>query len=89
MMVPIHPDSSLSFEHLFDPSKFNSRLYKPLVRPLRPMNPRSPPSWLSAPLDPPTMNAILQLGRVNISGCLKIRKMGGRSMFSKFIPQEN
>ena len=69
--------------------KLNSALYEPLICPLRPLNPRSRPSWLSAPLDPTTMNAILQLGRANISGCLKISEMGARSMFFEIVPQEN
>ena len=80
IMVSIQIDLSSTY---LIPPKFNSRLYGPLVRPLSSsLNPRSrlSPSWLSAPLDPPTMNVILQLGRVNISGCLKtsemVRKVG-------------
>ena len=88
-MVPIQIDPSSTY---LIPQNFNSRLYKPLVRPLRPsLNPRSrpSPSWLSVPSDPPTMNAILQLGRANISGCLRTSEMGTRSMFSKIVPPDN
>jgi hypothetical protein len=76
-MVPIQIDPSSTY---LIPPKFNSRPYEPLLRPLRPsLNPRSHPSpspslsRLSAqpPLDSSTINAILQLGRANISGCLK------------------
>ena len=88
-MVPIQIDPSSTY---LTAPKFNSRPYEPLLRPLRPsLNPRSypSPSRLSAPLDPPTMNAILQLGRANISRCLKTSEMGARSILSKVVPQEN